>query len=241
VDGQAIVSDIESALRAAGTADRAEAERRYLKSDLEHFGVRVPDIRMIAKRAMADAGRLSHDQLVGLVEGLWQRPVHEMRMAAVEVVNAHVRDLRPEDISLAEHMLRTARTWALVDGLATSGTRLLLAGHPDEQAILDRWARDDDFWIRRSALLVHLGPLRQGAGDWERFCRYADGMLDEKEFFIRKAIGWVPRDAARLRPDMVYAWILPRAHRASGVTIREVVKRLRPEQAEKVMSAYRRP
>ena len=36
-------------------------------------------------------------------------------------------------------------------------------------------------------------------------------MLDEKEFFIRKAIGWVLRETSKQRPDEVYAWLLPRA------------------------------
>jgi 3-methyladenine DNA glycosylase AlkD len=229
---------METALRAAGTPERAEAQKRYLKSDFEHFGVRVPEIRRIIRAALADADDLTHDELVELIDTLWSRPVLEMRMAAVEILNARPRSLETSDIELIEHMLRTAKTWALLDSLAAAGTAELLNRHPDEEEILDRWAGDDDFWIRRSALLVHLGPLRRGGGDWDRFCRYADGMLEEKEFFIRKAIGWILRDTARKRPDMVYEWILPRAHRASGVTIREVVKRLTREQAGEVMSAY---
>jgi 3-methyladenine DNA glycosylase AlkD len=110
---------------------------------------------------------------------------------------------------------------------------------PELASTLDRWATDDDFWIRRSALLAHLLPLRNGGGDWERFTRYADAMLDEKEFFIRKAIGWVLRDTARKRPGMVYEWVAPRTHRTSGVTIREVVRWLSPEQREILMAAYK--
>jgi 3-methyladenine DNA glycosylase AlkD len=64
-------------------------------------------------------------------------------------------------------------------------------------------------------------------------------MLDEKEFFIRKAIGWVLREAGRRRPDEVAAWLGPRTHRASGVTMREAVKRLAPADAERLMTAYR--
>jgi len=56
-------------------------------------------------------------------------------------------------------------------------------------------------------------------------------MLEEKEFFIRKAIGWVLRDTGRKRPDLVYAWLLPRAGRASGVTLTEAVKPLSPGTA----------
>jgi 3-methyladenine DNA glycosylase AlkD len=59
--------------------------------------------------------------------------------------------------------------------------------------VLDRWATDPDFWIRRSSLLAELRPLRAGA-DLAPFLRRADAMLDEREFFIRKAIGWVMRE-----------------------------------------------
>jgi hypothetical protein len=70
----------------------------------------------------------------------------------------------------------------------------LVERHPDLVGSLDRWSTDPDFWIRRSSMLALLRALRQGAGDFERFGRYADGMLDEREFLIRKAIGWVLRE-----------------------------------------------
>ena len=63
-------------------------------------------------------------------------------------------------------------------------------------------------------------------------------MLEEREFFIRKAIGWVLREVSKSRPDEVLAWIAPRTGRASGVTMREVVKYLRGPAGE-LMSAYR--
>jgi 3-methyladenine DNA glycosylase AlkD len=68
-----------------------------------------------------------------------------------------------------------------------------------------------------------------------RFGRYADAMLDEKEFFIRKAIGWVLRETGKTRPDEVYEWLAPRIGRASGVTVREAVKYLTPEQRRMLM------
>ena len=39
------------------------------------------------------------------------------------------------------------------------------------------------------------------------------------------------------RRGLVFAWLLPRATRASGVTIREAVKYLAPEQREAVLAA----
>jgi 3-methyladenine DNA glycosylase AlkD len=97
-------------------------------------------------------------------------------------------------------------------------------------------ASDEDFWVRRSALLALLVPLRRGEGDFARFGRYAEAMLEEHEFFVRKAIGWVLRDTATKRPDLVYAWLEPRAGRASSVTVREAVKHLSDER-EKIAAA----
>ncbi|MGO8687073.1 MAG: DNA alkylation repair protein [Candidatus Dormibacteria bacterium] len=134
-------------------------------------------------------------------------------------------------------LLRESRTWALVDELAAVVVGGLVERHPELGSTLDRWAGDPDFWIRRSALLALLLPLRRGAGDFARFAAYAETMLDEREFFIRKAIGWVLRDTGRKRPGLVYEWLLPRAWRASSVTVREAVKPLSPEQRAAILAA----
>jgi 3-methyladenine DNA glycosylase AlkD len=226
-------ADIEAALRAAGNPVRAEAERRYLKSTREHAGAGIPAVRRIAK----SVGRLDHDTLVDLVEQLWTQPLHESRAAAVELLTLHQKALGPSDFALVERLIRSSGTWALVDGLAANVAGALVERHPEAALELDRWATDPDFWIRRSALLALLVPLRRGEGDFERFVGYADAMLDEREFFVRKAIGWVLRDTGRKRPDLVFDWLLPRAARASGVTIRESVKYLADEQRAAVLAA----
>lgn len=231
------VAGLDRRLRDAGSPERAVGEKRYLKSDLDFYGVTVPVTRRIVASWLADAGGLQRADLFEVIGILWSNRVHEVRAAAVHLLEASLAAVEPSDIEVVEDLLRESKTWALVDVLAASVAGPLLDRHPDADAVLDRWAGDADFWIRRSALLAHLLALRAGGGDFDRFARYADAMLEEKEFFIRKAIGWVLRDTARRRPNLVYEWILPRAGRASGVTIREVVKPLSPEQAEAVRAA----
>ena len=158
-------------------------------------------------------------------------------MVAVELLDLYVDRLRPDDAELLERLLRESRTWALVDGLAASVVGRLVERYDEMGTVLDRWAGDDDFWLRRSALLAFLVPLRRGDGDFARFSRYADAMLDDHEFFIRKAIGWVLRDTARKRPDLVYDWLLPRAARASSLTIREAIKPMSERQRTAILAA----
>ena len=235
-DQLTLAAQIDAGLRARARPERAAGEKAYLKSSLEHYGTSMPAIRS-AVLEVVERGGLAHEDLVALVEDLWAVPVHERRAAAVEVMEAHPGVLRADDIVLLERLLRECRTWALVDGLAASVVGPLVEREPSLGATLDRWAADEDFWIRRSALLALLLALRRGEGDFERFGRYADAMLAEKEFFIRKAIGWVLRDTARKRPDLVFEWRLPRAARASGLTVREAVKHLSAEQRAAVLAA----
>jgi 3-methyladenine DNA glycosylase AlkD len=237
VDVAATVTEIEAALRSSGAPERATHEKAYLKSELEHYGVSVPAIRRIARGLRRRHPHLTHDDVVTLVETLWAEPVHERRMMAVELLDLYPTLLVPADMALLERLLREARTWALVDGLAASVVGPLVEREPAAAAWLERWAVDPDFWVRRSTLLAFLLALRRGDGDFEQFGRYADAMLEEREFFIRKAIGWVLRDTARKRPDLVYDWLLPRAGRASGVTMREAVKPLSEAQRRAILAA----
>ncbi len=233
-----LAARLEGELRDAGTAERAVNEKRYLKSDLEHFGVPVPVVRKLARRSVRGLG-LDRGAVLALSEILWARPIHERRLAAVEILVHRAGLLEGGDLGWIEDLIRQARTWALVDPLATKLAGSLVERCPELGRDLDRWASDGDFWIRRSALLALLLPLRRGDGDLERFARYADAMLEEREFFVRKAIGWVLREIAKNRPQWVAAWLAPRAARASGVTLREAVKYLPAGERQALMAAYR--
>ena len=162
-------------------------------------------------------------------------------MAAVLLLTDRRRLLTADDAGQIEHLLRTAGTWALVDGLAADVAGGLTERFPQRlHPVLDRWAADPDFWLRRSALLALLVPLRRGElGNFERFGRYADTMLDEREFFVRKAIGWVLRETGKRQPDLVIDWLRPRIGRASGVTVTEAVKWLPAGPQQELRAAYR--
>ena len=244
LDITAAAGEIDSAVRVAGTPDRAEHEKRYLRSELVHYGAPVGVMRDVVRRLLRQH-RPDRADAIALALHLWDwrldgDPVHERRLTAALVLVRSAGLLEAADLAVLERLIREARTWALVDPLAVEAVgpltdRLGATATP----VLDRWAGDPDFWVRRSALLAHELPLRTGGGDWARFTRYADQMLQEREFFVRKAIGWVLRDTARRRPELVAEWILPRAGRASGVTLREVVKPLPSDVAAQIMTAYR--
>ena len=236
MDARAVADTIEARLREVGTDKRAVGEKAYLKSDLDFLGATVSDTRAAIREL---APRMEHDELIAAAVELWEPPIHELRTAAVFVLARDVARLSADDLPLIERMARESRTWALLDYLAVDVLGPMVEADSDGlRAALDGWSADADFWVRRASLLAELRPIRHGA-PMDRFLARADRMLDEREFFIRKAIGWVLREAGRKRPDDVVVWLAPRTHRASGVTMREAVKRLSTVDAERLMAAYR--
>lgn len=232
VDPARTVRDLSRALRAAGDPARAVGARAYLKSSLEFWGVAVPDLRRVSKGWLADHPGLDHDDLVALVRALWGRSVHELRIVGIELLRERLDLLGPADVPLVEDLLRRSGSWAYVDALAPKVMGPLFVRHPELSRILDRWVGDPDFWIRRAALLALLDPLRRGGGDWDRFVAYADRLLDEREFFIRKAIGWILREVGKRDPGRVRRFLAPRRDRVSGLTWREATKHMSPAEHE---------
>jgi len=238
--GAELARRIEAELRRKGDPARAEGAKRYLKSDLEFIGVATPEFRRAIKAELRAAAPLRREALLAAVARLWAAEVFELRAAAVELLDLEGALLAPEDMAIVERLIRESHTWALVDNLAAHVAGSLVERFPEGLATLDRWARDPDFWVRRAAMLALLVPLRRGEGDFGRFARYADAMLAEREFFIRKAIGWVLREVSKRRPALVEEWLAPRAQRASGVTLREALKYLPPGSRRRVSSAATR-
>jgi 3-methyladenine DNA glycosylase AlkD len=235
---RALADELEGRLRAIGTPKRAIGEKAYLKSDLDFTGTLVSQTRAEVKRLASELA-LDRDQLVELATALWSKPVFERRLAAIMFLQRFPRLISAADLPFLERIVRESRTWALVDYVAVDVLGRLVDSDPDGVSpIMDAWATDEDFWVRRASLLAELRPIRRGA-DPDRFLRRAEPMLEEREFFIRKAIGWVLRETGRRQPDAVAAWVAARTHRASGVTMRETVKYLPPDDRERLMRAYR--
>jgi 3-methyladenine DNA glycosylase AlkD len=229
---------LTATLRPLGTPERAAQEKRYLKSDLDFLGVTVPDIRRAvraaARRYAADLEVHDREAFVAWAAALWREPVHERRMAAVEVLTLAVPRLAARDLGTVERFIREAGTWALADGLAVSVAGAVALRDPSAWPRIDGWASDGDFWVRRSALLALLPGIRAGQPELARFTAYAEPLLTEREFFIRKAVGWVLREISRRDPAWVALWAEEHLAQLSGVTFTEAVRRLPGGEAERL-------
>jgi 3-methyladenine DNA glycosylase AlkD len=219
----AAVAFFEARFAAAGKRTRAESERAYMKSALRFHGVEQATIR----GACADFCKthaLDHEALVGVVDALYATDWFDLHSAAIGVLERKRKLVAAGDAAWLIALVRQSACWAHVDWIAAKIVPHALP--PKPRALLRSWARDDDFWVRRTALLAQLDALRAGGGDFALFAELATPMLGEKEFFIRKAIGWILRDTSKKRPELVRDYVAAHRDAMSGLTLREATRRL---------------
>ncbi|MGH3902391.1 MAG: DNA alkylation repair protein [Pseudonocardiaceae bacterium] len=236
-----LAEELRQALLARPNTHRAEGEKKYLKSDLRHIGVPVPDMRRIVAKFSQQYRDLDRGELANIARGLWATPVHEYRVTTALLLDSFVGALTAEEAALVEEFVRQSATWAQVDVLAGVVAKLLLSDPAVEWSLRD-WCVDNELWVRRSGILGFRIALH-GTHHFERyfpiFCEATDPLLTDKRFFVRKAIGWTLREAGKKHPDEIFRWTERRIDRVSGVTIREIVRHLPPQQSSVLLAKYR--
>ena len=212
--------------REAGSSTRAAAGKAYLKSDLRFYGTTVPEIRRAANDFAREHPDLSRTALRKIVDELWSTDVYELRSAGIALLSRYTSLLEERDLPWLLGFVRRSKTWAHVDWLAADVVGGVVAESRTALRRLPVWARDDNFWVRRTALLAQLRPLSHEAGDFALFARLAAPMLGEREFFIRKAIGWVLREVSKKRPKLTFEFLREHRDEVSGLTLSEGAKYL---------------
>ena len=84
--------------------------------------------------------------------------------------------------------------------------------------------RSPDLWLRRTALLAQLKWKEET--DPELLGKLILRVAHEKEFFIRKAIGWALREYAKTDPAFVRAFVAANGDALSGLSRREALRNL---------------
>ena len=213
-------------LRRAGSAARAKSEKAYLKSALRFWGTSQDSIRAAVRDYCETHRDLTRADLRMIAETLYATDVHELRAAAIGVLEHDRETLDDRDIPWLIALVRKSKSWAYVDWIAPKVIGDVIARDPRARKRLRGWAKDDDFWVRRTALLAEHDALRAGGGDFALWSRLAESMLDEREFFIRKAIGWVLREVSKKRPELTYAFLRKHRDRVSRLSLLEGAKYL---------------
>lgn len=220
------ITELHGAVRAAlaplADARRAGEMRAYMRGRFEYLGIQTPARRAAVTPPIRAFKPADATELRQAADGLWKMREREYQYAAVDLLARYQVVLSLDDLPWLLDLAQRKSCWDTVDSLAKVAGQIVLRSGARGRRAMDAAVRAENFWVRRIAMLHQLG-LR-GETDTTRLFRYAELLAPEKEFFIRKAIGWALRYYAWQDWRAVEKFLKSAQGRLSGLTVREASK-----------------
>jgi 3-methyladenine DNA glycosylase AlkD len=214
-------------MAAAADPARAAGMQAYMKSTMPYYGLSSPQVDVICKKVFAEHPLESCSEWRDAILELWRGAVRrEERYAAIRLVSVrrHRECWTPELIPMLEEMIVDGAWWDYVDSLAQVVGELLRS-HPKEiRPLMRAWSKDENLWKRRVSIICQNSFKRDT--DLELLYANIAPNLQDRDFFIRKAIGWSLRAYAWTNPDEVARYVREHEAQLSGLSRREALKNI---------------
>jgi 3-methyladenine DNA glycosylase AlkD len=214
-------------LASRGDADKARAMQAYMKSTMPYRGISLPELRAVCKQVFAEHPLTSCEQWQEAVLQVWRNAAfREERYAAIELLllKRHRECWTPQLMPVLEELITSGAWWDLVDPIAPVIGDLLHRYPNQVRPQMRAWSTDPDIWKRRMSIICQLSLKRET--DLDLLYSNIEPNLSDREFFIRKAIGWALRQYAWTDPKEVARYVAAHESRLSGLSRREALKNI---------------
>jgi 3-methyladenine DNA glycosylase AlkD len=223
---QKLIDDVRHSLREVADPSKAPAMQAYMKSAMPYHGVPSPITKKVFARVLHDHPVADREAWLDTVRALWHGATHrEERYAAIALAGDpnYLAYQDPGTLDLYRELVVTGAWWDYVDTLASRHVRSILRDHDDVvRPTIVAWSTDPDMWLRRTSIICQLGAKQSIDLDLLTTC--IEPNLADREFFIRKAIGWALRQHAWTDPAWVQDYVRRQGALLSPLSRREALK-----------------
>jgi 3-methyladenine DNA glycosylase AlkD len=183
---------IDKDLKKLGEKKFAQRRNRLIGKEVVSYGVKVREIRKIAKEYFK---RFSREKWREIIKELMSTKVFENQMAGVFLLAFFLKTEEKISISEIEELIKNyIDNWATCDTISSEVAAKILTHSPKEIKSLDTWAKSRNVWLKRAAL-VTIVKLKNKIEDWQRIAsQMLSSLSEEREPILKKAIHWLQRE-----------------------------------------------
>jgi len=222
---KSLVQFVQKELKAKRNSAKAKEMAAYMKTDMPFYGVQKPERAVIYKQIKSDFKPANLKEYQQGVRALWQLKHREEKYTALTLACQHDEFISSKSLPLYEQLIREGAWWDFVDVIAIDLVgRAFLKERKLMKPVMYEWVDDDDFWIRRTAIISQNKHKKET--DEKQLFHHCLARAHEKEFFIRKAIGWALRNYSYVQPQSVKQFLKAHKQALSPLSYREGAKQL---------------
>jgi 3-methyladenine DNA glycosylase AlkD len=199
----------------------------YMKSALPFRGVTQPVHRETAKAVFLAHPLRGFEQWRDTILALWRGArFREERYAAIALAADkayRVHALSVDALPVYDELIAEGAWWDYVDWTAIRLVGPLLREHPRElKPVVRRWSSDANLWRRRASIICQIGA--KGETDFRLLDACIRANTGDREFFVRKAIGWALREHSKTDGELVRRYVAEHEDELSPLSRREAMK-----------------
>ena len=218
------IKPLEIAYQNNANEEDAVQMKKYMKNMFEYFGIKSPVRKDIYREHKVKYGLIPNEELAEIIQWCWQQPQREYQYFVMDFLGRVSKKSEEDIIDLYVYMIINKSWWDTVDYLAASLVGPYFKKFPERiVTFTNQWMESENMWLQRTCLLFQL--KYKSATDTELLDKFIMPLSVSKEFFIRKAIGWILREYSKTNPDFVTEYV--ENHTLSGLSHREALKWLK--------------
>lgn len=215
---------LRSQLQACADPEKAQAMQAYMKTSQPFSGVDAPTRKRLFSAAKKQFPLKTFADYSDNVLELWHGVTREEMYMGLAVAESYKKFRTDLAMPLFEEMVFTANNWDTLDLVASKLIGDLVKSNREHEKKLVQWRDNDNFWVRRAAILAHL--KHKSDTNVNLLAQTILLLAHEKEFFIRKAIGWVLREYAKTDANWVAQFVAQHQAQLSPLSKKEALKHI---------------
>ena len=197
---------------------------KYMKNNFEFLGIHSKERKEAEKKVFKTIPKEQNEFIdFDFTDKCYDNKYREFQYAAVDYLILKKKYLNKSNIVKLKEYALTKSWWDSIDVLDRIIGDIALRDESVNNILLE-WSLSDNIWLRRIAIDHQL--LRKDKTNTELLEKIIINNLNNKEFFINKAIGWSLRDYSKTNPDWVRDFIKRHKENMANLSIREASKYL---------------
>ena len=197
--------------------EKALEMKKYMRNQFEFYGLPTPKRKSLCRDLLKDEKKSKAVDWTFL-DLCYADEHREFQYLANDYLLCLAQYIVFSDMTKIRKYVTTKSWWDTSDCLCKVVGKLSDNDSKVDKLMLD-WAKDENIWIRRTAIEYQLNKKEKTNTDnLEKILKLNFG---SNEFFINKAIGWALREYSKTDPKWVADFIEKNREKMSPLTIRE--------------------